>query len=101
MSRTIDGMKINEFAQYVFKDAYQKGLITPIMIFFLQSRSYSKKVFNSRYPILREKTKSVNLDKYSKQTVVLERYYLLTQWEEKQWDKLILWLRSIKYKKPL
>jgi|TARA_B110000240_G_scaffold192722_1_gene237358 hypothetical protein len=99
--RTVNGMKIGQFVQHVFRDAFEKGLISLNQIRNLQELQYSIDTFNSRYEVLRTKNKKIKdengRNRYYTSELYCGDYYLTSQWVEQQWDHLLKWLSSIGY----
>ena len=102
MKKEIKGMKIGQFVQHCFRDAFDQNLIKDDEIKRLQDTAYSKNIFNANFEVLRFKNVSIN-DKngrarYYKKELFCRDYRLSSQWYEEQWDYLLKWLREIGYK---
>tara|TARA_B100000963_G_C22602799_1_gene661057 strand:- start:679 stop:1938 length:1260 start_codon:yes stop_codon:yes gene_type:complete len=102
IKRKINGMKIGQFVQESFRNAYKKGLIKEEEIDRLQDPEYSKRIFNANYEVLRFKTKSVKdqnqVVRYYKKELFCDDFHLSSQWYETQWEFLLKWLNTIGYK---
>lgn len=99
--RTVKGMKIGQFVKNTFSEAYELGLILESEIMNLQNLDYSRKVFNSRFEVLRNENRSIKDSKgsnrYYSQEIFCEKYHLTSQWIEPQWDLYLKWLKKIGY----
>ena len=101
-ARKVKGMKIGQFVQYSFREAHKLGLISETEIMNLQNPDYSKKIFNSRFEVLRNMnrgTKDSNgRNRYYTREIFCEQYRLTSQWIEPQWDSYLAWLKEIGYR---
>jgi hypothetical protein len=99
--RTVNGMKIGQFVQHVFRDAFEKGFISIIQLRNLQDLQYSINTFNSRYEVLRTKEKTIKdeneRNRYYTSELFCGDYHLTSQWVEPQWNLLLKWIYSIGY----
>ena len=101
VARTVNGMKIGQFVQFVFRELHKANKISPQELKNLQNKAYSKKTFNMSLEILRDRTQPI-VDKtgnkrYYTSPDFLGQYYLNSQWFERHWDGLLSWLKSIGY----
>jgi hypothetical protein len=100
--KTIQGMKIGQYVQHTFRNAFKQGLISNNEIQNLQSPRYSKEIFNSNFEILRLKTRTIQdadgRTRYYSKEFFCGNYYLTSQWIEPQWDLYLKWLKKIGYK---
>ena len=100
--KEIKGMKIGQFVQHCFREAFDQNLIKDDEIKRLQDTAYSKNIFNANFEILRFKNVSTNDEngraRYYKKELFCRDYHLSSQWYEEQWDYLLKWLREIGYK---
>jgi hypothetical protein len=55
----IDGMKIGQYVQHTFREAFKQGLISNDEIQNLQNPQFSKIYFNSNFELLRLKTRTI------------------------------------------
>jgi hypothetical protein len=98
--REIDGMKIGQFVKYNMRKLYEQGLVSKDEIKKLQDKSYSKKVFNQNYEILRSSNKKITSNdgrnRYYTKEKFFGDYYLNSQWVEKHWEPFLSWLEKIK-----
>lgn len=96
----VDGMKIGQFVQYHIRNAFEKGLISPMDIQNLQNPDYSKRVFNQNYEILRNKSRgiqdAIGHNRYYAKELFCENYYLNSQWVEKHWTPFKKWLERLR-----
>lgn len=99
--RTINGMKIGQYVQYTFREAFEQGLISKNEIQKLQKDTYSKEKFGSNFEVLRLKSRTILDDegrpRYYVKELFCENYYLTSQWVESQWDIYVRWLKTIGY----
>lgn len=102
IKREINGMKIGQFAQYCFRKAYEKGLISESEINRLQNPDYSKTTFDINYEILKNKNRNIKDEKgrtrYYAREIFCGNYHLTNHWVESHWDLLLNWLNKIGYK---
>ena len=100
--KTINGMKIGQFVQYVFRELYRENKITPQELKNLQTKDYAKRTFNMGSEILRDRTQPISDHKGNKRYYVnpefFGTYYLNSQWFDKHWDSLLKWLDKVDYK---
>jgi hypothetical protein len=96
---TKNGMKIGQYVRHTFRNAFRDGLISSEEIHNLQNPTYSIDKFNSRFEILRLKSRDIKdthgRTRYYSQEYFCENYYLTSQWVESQWVLYLKWLESI------
>jgi hypothetical protein len=101
--KKIEGMKIGQYVQYTFREAFKRGLISNDEIQNLQNSSYSKKNFNANFEVLRLKTRRIKdangINRYYSKELFCGNYYLTSQWIEGQWDLYLNWLKKIEFNK--
>lgn len=99
--KTIQGMKIGQYVQHTFRNAFKQGLISNVEIQNLQNHRYSKEIFNSNFEVLRLKTRTVQdadgRTRYYSKELFCGNYYLTAQWIEPQWNLYLKWLKKIGY----
>ena len=92
-------MKIGQYVRHTFRNAFRDGLISSEEIHNLQNPTYSIDKFNSRFEVLRFKSRDIKdthgRTRYYSQEYFCENYYLTSQWVESQWDLYLKWLESI------
>lgn len=99
--KKIEGMKIGQYVQHTFREAFKQGLISNDEIQNLQNPQFSKIYFNSNFELLRLKTRTIkdvngNTRYYSRE-FFCGNYYLTSQWIESQWNLYLKWLKKIGY----
>ena len=98
---TKNGMKIGQYVRHTFRNAFRDGLISSEEIHNLQNPTYSIDKFNSRFEILRLKSRDIKdthgRTRYYSKEHFCEKYYLTSQWIESQWNLYEKWLKSIGY----
>ena len=93
-----NGEKIGKLVQKSFKKLIDENKLTNDEIFNLQSTDYCKRVFNTRYEVLRKSSRS-RLDDlgraryYSKE--IAPKYWLSSQWYEHQRELFLNWMKSL------
>lgn len=96
---TKNGMKIGQYVRHTFRNAFRDGLISSEEIHNLQNPTYSIDKFNSRFEVLRFKSRDIKdthgRTRYYSQEYFCENYYLTSQWVESQWVLYLKWLESI------
>jgi len=96
---TKKGMKIGQYVQHTFRNAFREGLISSQEIRNLQNPIYSNKKFNSKFEVLRLKTRNIKdsqgKTRYYSREYFCGNYRLTSQWVENQWDLYLKWLKSI------
>ena len=99
--KEISGMKIGQFAQHIFRKAYEQNLISPTEIDKLQEVEYSKRMFNMDTEILRNTSRSIkdknNRNRYYAREIFCDNYRLTSQWTETHWKLFLDWLKEIGY----
>lgn len=99
--KKIEGMKIGQYVQHTFREAFKQGLISNDEIQNLQNPQYSKTNFNANFEILRFKTRIIKDDRgstrYYSREFFCVNYYLTSQWIESQWNLYLKWLKKIGY----
>ena len=101
--RAVNVMKIGQFVRHVFRDAFEKGLITPTISKDLQNIEYSQEHFNAGYEILRDRCDERGIiddngrNRYYARELFCDNFRLSSQWYTRQWDDLLKWLSSIGY----
>jgi hypothetical protein len=97
---TINEMKIGEFVQYCFREAFKQNLISKEEIDNLQDKNYSKLVFKQRFEILRQKDKDITDDlgrkRYYKELFCGD-FHLTSQWFEYHWEPFKQWLNKMNF----
>jgi len=93
------GMKIGQYVQHTFRNAFREGLISSEEIHKLQNPKYSNEKFNSRFEVLRLKSRNIKdshgRTRYYSKEYFCGSFYLTSQWVESQWDLYLKWLKSI------
>lgn len=99
--KEVNGMKIGQFVQDSFKKAYELNLLSIEEINKLQKPEYSREIFNSNFEVLRNINRPIEDEngrkRYYARKVFCGNYHLTSQWIEPQWEKLLNWLKSIRY----
>jgi hypothetical protein len=94
-------LKIGQYVQHTFREAFNRGLISNDEIQNLQNPQYSKTYFNANFEVLRLKTKTITdkrgRTRYYSKEIFCENYYLTSQWIESQWNLYLNWLKKIGY----
>jgi len=94
-------MKIGQFVQDSFKKAFELNLLSIEEINELQKPEYSREIFNSNFEVLRNINRPIEDEngrkRYYARKVFCGNYHLTSQWIEPQWEKLLNWLKSIRY----
>jgi hypothetical protein len=97
----LSNLKIGQFVQQTFREAFKQGLISNDEIQKLQNPQYSKTNFNANFEILRLKTRTIKdtsgRTRYYSKEIFCENYYLTSQWIESQWNLYLNWLKKIGY----
>ena len=100
-NKKIEGMKIGQYVQHTFREAFKQGLISNDEIQNLQNPQYSKTNFNANFEVLRLKTRTIKdtngCTRYYSREFFCGNYYLTSQWIEAQWDLYLKWLKKIGY----
>ena len=100
-NKKIEGMKIGQYVQHTFREAFKQGLISNDEIQKLQNPQYSKTNFNANFEILRLKTRTIKdtsgRTRYYSKEIFCENYHLTSQWIESQWNLYLNWLKKIGY----
>lgn len=100
-NKKIEGMKIGQFVQHTFREAFKLGLISSDEIQNLQNPKYSKTNFNANFEILRLKTRKIKDERgntrYYSREFFCKNYFLTSQWIESQWNLYLKWLKKIGY----
>lgn len=98
--KEVGGMKIGQFVQNTMRVLHEEKAIPSTEIKNLQDKSYSKKVFDQNYEILRRKFKNITSPdgrtRYYSKEYFFDEYYLTSQWHERHWEKFLIWYKSIK-----
>ncbi|MGE0020683.1 MAG: hypothetical protein AB7S72_13510 [Draconibacterium sp.] len=96
--RTIEGMKIGQFVQYKMRKLYEENLLSPTEINNLQDKTYSKRVFDQNFEILRSPEKEISgtdgRNRYYAKEKFFGNYFLTSQWIESHWEPFLSWLRK-------
>jgi hypothetical protein len=99
--RTVNGMKIGQFVQHSFRNAYEQNLISESEINNLQNSDYSKRTFDINFEILKNQNRDIKDEygrtRYYAREIFCGNYHLTSQWIENQWDLLLNWLNKIGY----
>lgn len=97
----VNGMKIGQFVQHSFRDAFEQNLLSESEINELQKPEYSKRIFNSNYEVLKNQNRPIMDEKgrtrYYAKEIFCGNYHLTSQWVETQWVFLLDWLNKIGY----
>lgn len=97
--RTENGMKIGQFVQFKIKELFAKNLLSLEEIKNLQSKEYSKIVFDLNFELLRSHEKSPRDDKgknrYYLREMFCGNYYLTSQWFASNWEPFLKWVEKI------
>ena len=100
-NKKIEGMKIGQYVQHTFREAFKQGLISNDELQNLQNPQYSKTNFNANFEVLRTKTRTIKdaigSTRYYSREFFCENYYLTSQWIESQWNLYLKWLKKIGY----
>lgn len=75
--RTVNGMKIGQFAQHSFRKAYEHNLISESEINNLQNLDYSKRIFDINFEVLKNKNRDIK-DEYGRKDIMLVKYFAVT-----------------------
>jgi len=98
--RTQEGMKIGQFVKFYMRKLFEENLLSDQEITNLQSKEYSKKVFNQNFEVLRNisqgTTDKLGRNRYYTNEVFFKNYHLTSQWFEYNWEPFLKWLNSIK-----
>jgi hypothetical protein len=98
----IDGMKIGQYIQYNMRKLYEQNLVTKEEINNLQSKEYSKNVFDQNYEVLRSADKEITgkdgRPRYYANEKFFGDYYLCSQWVERHWKPFLDWLEKMNKK---
>lgn len=100
--KSVKGMQIGQFVQKAFREACKQKLISPTEIINLQNLEYSKCIFASNFEIFRHKNRDIKdnpgYTRYYTKELFCDNYYLTSQWYDRQWDNLLIWLNKIGYR---
>lgn len=101
--KEIGGMKIGQYVQYTFREAFKQGLISYDEVQNLQNPQYSKINFNANFEVLKLKTRTIidtsGSTRYYSREFFCGDFYLTSQWIAPQWDLYLKWLKKIGYNK--
>ena len=94
-------LKIGQYVQHTFREAFNQGLISNDEIQNLQDSEYSKTNFNANFEVLRLKSRTIKdvngNNRYYSREFFCGNYYLTSQWIEPQWNLYLKWLNKIGY----
>lgn len=97
--KTVDGMKIGQFVQFNMRKLFEKNLISQEELVNLQSKEYSKKVFDQNFQVLKNSEEEIassdGRNRYYSNEKFFNDYYLTSQWVERHWEPFTEWL--VKY----
>ena len=97
--KTVNGMKIGQYAKNSFYDLANSNKLSDTEIIRLQDPAYCNETFNINYEVLRKSSKSKEdrngRNRYYKEEVV-KGYWLCSQWVENQWDNFLEWEKKRK-----
>ena len=97
----LSNLKIGQYVQHTFREAFKQGLISIDEIQNLQNPQYSKTNFNANFEVLRFKTRTITdvsgRTRYYSKEFFCGNYYLTSQWIESQWNFYLKWLKKIGY----
>ncbi len=96
-------LKIGQYVQHTFREAFKQGLISNDEIQNLQNPQFSKINFNANFEVLRLKSRTITdangRTRYYSKEIFCGNYHLTSQWIEPQWDLYLKWLKKIGYNK--
>ena len=93
-SDSLSELKIGKIAQTLLREILELGKSDDNEIQLMQTKEYSKKVFNLNFPLLLKTNSNKKQERYYSNPLMINgiRYYLCSEWYERDKPYLLKWL---------